>query len=710
METGFSRRTGGDRERQPVAITAVDPARRTATGMTRLRSTIQINCAYATGDTITVPSVGEQWYVERFMMEWRLHGRIPFNDATLNIEPVAGQVSVGSATGPLELNGTEVRANGTLRLGGFYYRDDGTTLQRSTDGTDWHPITAEVTTASRQDIIGAAAVQASEAINAPLAGVTDMINDNITIVNQNTDLAKADAASAVTNTGLLVDHVTNTFTGSVAQPNRTLSQALDALRQTYSTLGNHSTAIQALQAKRNRDIGKGSVTDISFANYPDRDGLEGFTITYIGPGTSKIGTTDGLACWRNTNNADLDAYIINDSPTYTDFQVLRGTMSQPPESAVGGGTPKFHAIGRVSADRRSFVWARVYSTGSWLQFRAEIGCTVDGTEKTWASNIPLTWALDMTFYLGVGTEPRQYQVYSGDRLVWQHTESGANGGSGNFSTSTVDSYYGDTWKISSSNAFTLTYQGATTSSLSSSVTAVDLKAALDGLGKGTWTLARTTNGPWYLRPPATAPASSVLTGDATISRENHRKWGSISQIRSGTNSPRTSGKLGGCAVADNITSAVNGSTARLVRTDTTFADNWTFPGSSDLVLDDFWESVSYESPDIDADTTTGTFTVTESKPYVLTARVPLATGPAITSVGHLVLQVSTDSGASWSSVQWGPSCDVAANRSLFGSWIQYLGAGNRIRLMARHNGTNASNCLTGGGGGTGSYFTVVGIG
>jgi len=133
-----------DRDIQPVAITTVDPATRTATGISRSRTTIRINCAYATGDTITVPAVGEQWFCERFDGEWRLYGRIPFNDATLNIEPEEGQVSVGSASGPLELNGTEVRANAPVfRLNDAYFRDTGETLERSIDKINWEPIAAQ---------------------------------------------------------------------------------------------------------------------------------------------------------------------------------------------------------------------------------------------------------------------------------------------------------------------------------------------------------------------------------------------------------------------------------------------------------------------------------------------------------------------------------------------------------------------------------------
>lgn len=137
-DTGYSRRSSSERDLQAVAIVSVDPTTRTAIALTRTRHSFVVNCAYATGDTITVPAAGEQWYVERIEMEWRLYGRIPFNDPTLTITPEEGQVSVGSASGPLELNGTEVRANGTVfRLNGVYYRDSGTALQRSTDKTSW---------------------------------------------------------------------------------------------------------------------------------------------------------------------------------------------------------------------------------------------------------------------------------------------------------------------------------------------------------------------------------------------------------------------------------------------------------------------------------------------------------------------------------------------------------------------------------------------
>jgi len=124
-------------------VVAVDPVTRTAEMMTRNRFSVRVNCAYAVGDAVVTPAIGEQWYIERFDMEWRLAGRIPFNDPALNVEPEPGQVLVGSAKGPLELVGTIVRTHAPLVLDDVWYRDTGVRLERSPDGgTTWLPVSS----------------------------------------------------------------------------------------------------------------------------------------------------------------------------------------------------------------------------------------------------------------------------------------------------------------------------------------------------------------------------------------------------------------------------------------------------------------------------------------------------------------------------------------------------------------------------------------
>lgn len=141
--TGYARNTTTNNAPQPAAIIALDLQNRKAKGLTRSKIEIDIDTSFAVGETIVTPAIGEQWYVKQQEQTWRLVSRIPFNDATLTIEPVEGQVSVGSATGPLELNGVTVNVQGNvLQMGeDTVYRDNAGILQsrpaHSTSDGDW---------------------------------------------------------------------------------------------------------------------------------------------------------------------------------------------------------------------------------------------------------------------------------------------------------------------------------------------------------------------------------------------------------------------------------------------------------------------------------------------------------------------------------------------------------------------------------------------
>lgn len=116
MADGYTRRSATDVDMQPVAISSVNLAERKAVCLTRAKTAITVDCAFSTGDTTVVPAVGEQWYVTRIDTVWMLYGRIPYNDPTLLVEPVEGQVSVGSGRGPIELHGDSVNAHGPVVL------------------------------------------------------------------------------------------------------------------------------------------------------------------------------------------------------------------------------------------------------------------------------------------------------------------------------------------------------------------------------------------------------------------------------------------------------------------------------------------------------------------------------------------------------------------------------------------------------------------
>lgn len=116
MVSGYKRNSDSSVDIETVAITGVDVEGQKATGLTRTRTELTIDCQYPVGGLHITPAIGEQWYLERFGAVWRLKSKIPFNDPTLLIERTQGQVKLGSGTGPVELSGTQVNLYGFLQL------------------------------------------------------------------------------------------------------------------------------------------------------------------------------------------------------------------------------------------------------------------------------------------------------------------------------------------------------------------------------------------------------------------------------------------------------------------------------------------------------------------------------------------------------------------------------------------------------------------
>lgn len=152
-----------------VAIVSVDVAQRKAEGLNRYRSTVMIDLNYHVGAVLVTPAVGEQWYVERIENnEYTLLSKIPFNDPNILVDAQEGMVQVGSS-GPLELGGSAVNANGPLRLaptnGEMPAADAGAIVYSTTDnspmyfdGTTWHSLAND---APPWDLLGLVIFQAT---------------------------------------------------------------------------------------------------------------------------------------------------------------------------------------------------------------------------------------------------------------------------------------------------------------------------------------------------------------------------------------------------------------------------------------------------------------------------------------------------------------------------------------------------------------------
>lgn len=338
--------------------------------------------------------------------------------------------------------------------------------------------------------------------------------------------------------------------------------AREALDNVVRSLTKNTRTLQEMQARDAGELASGKVIDIDFSDYPDGTLPVVFSVRYTGPGTSLLVIKKGKVQWDKLNNQNRDAWVIYNEPTATNFQLLRGTMSSPPEDTTDGGRPHFYALGRVSSPAAeladggiSSVFVRAWSLGSFFQYRGDIGCIKNGVEYVWVSGITLTWSLDMTYVVGVGNDERQYQVFSGMTLVYTYTETvGQPGGLSKLALDTFD---------------------------------------VDGV---------------------------------RIVDDRYRTWGSLAQLRRNDGgSPHAGGIVAGCSVADNELPAVVGSTATMYRTNTTNVlmiggDVVTALPSN------FFEFVGRASRDIKTNTGNGSLTVTNTGNYLIKVRIELAVG------------------------------------------------------------------------------------
>ncbi len=222
----------------------------------------------------------------------------------------------------------------------------------------------------------------------------------------------------------LMDDITNTFFGGTTYNLTSNGDVFAALNRAYNTLQEQAKAFLKLSVRTDGTVSKGEAYTVDFTGL-DTVEESGFEVTYSGAGASTLEVIDGVAQWRVEDRLPRDAMVVYSRETETDFQSVRGTLSAPPQPATSQGEiPQFYALSRVSPDRKSFVWARAYSKGLGLYF-ADVGCTVDGFERTWVTGVPLKWSLNLRFDAGVGTNPREYQLWSGTTVVLSHTEEGS---------------------------------------------------------------------------------------------------------------------------------------------------------------------------------------------------------------------------------------------------------------------------------------------
>ena len=229
--------------------------------------------------------------------------------------------------------------------------------------------------------------------------------------------------SQVPQLGGIVDAATNALSGASQTGQEIVGAGLTIAKDTMENLFEMLTAnvrkVQALEAQQTANVVGGRQFSINFADYPNGPFPSGlFNIDYSGAGNGSLVIQDGKAQWAVGNGGYRKAVMQFPLQTLTSFQVVRGTMASPPSQ---GTNVRIWSLGRMNAAKTDYVFARGYCTG-FLQYRGDIGVVRGGVETIWASNVPLTWSLDLRVIMGVGTNPRRHMVLSGDTVVWDGME------------------------------------------------------------------------------------------------------------------------------------------------------------------------------------------------------------------------------------------------------------------------------------------------
>ncbi len=490
--------------------------------------------------------------------------------------------------------------------------------------------------------------------------------------------------------------------------------------------------------------------------------LTGLTITPVANSATVAGVSPISGALSITSSVTGGTATLSDGgeTTLTDYQSLRGVLADPPSVLATGFNTAFTALARVSQDGMSYVFARAY-WASLTNLRGQIGYCNGGVETIWQTGIELTWSTELTFRLGVDDNPRAYQVFSGSTLVTRYDEGYANFGAfpaGATGRTYVDNTGNRLVVTGTGGSFTLTVDGATTTAIAFNASAATVATALNAALNLKYS-GNATTGVVYATVSGTAantagtPGGLVITlnskvknltvgnvnvtvnpalitgGTATVA--NRYTWNSTAFATStatsgaGAASPlgqtsrrfgaevRTSGNnnsgtISSVAVSDNPPVVYAGSVARMTRLNTTAVNMAT---NTNALGTNFFDDVDYESLDIDAQLSDGTFTVTKSKMYMLTGRIRLST--FFTSACYLVLQRWDSATGVWSSVQNGimtwpydafhnvQSTDYAMS----GTWLQYLNLGDKVRL-ATFRDLGSGSVLMGSTDGRETYFSI----
>ncbi|AHY26847.1 minor tail protein [Mycobacterium phage ZoeJ] len=213
-----------------------------------------------------------------------------------------------------------------------------------------------------------------------------------------------------------VDNVVNKFLGMTGS-GHALDDAAAAMGTIYSQVRTSAQQLQDMIASQAGDAHSGKSFRISFNEYPNGAFPEVFDMTYSGSGSGYAEVRDGKGTWHKVADGDREVMGKHSGDTLTDYQAISGTVASPMDNGA-----RNWLFGRCNAAKTTFVYA-FGTRNSLLDFRAELGCFVNGVKYVFRSNVQANPNFNLALKIGTGKGLRNFQVISGNEVIIDYTDT-----------------------------------------------------------------------------------------------------------------------------------------------------------------------------------------------------------------------------------------------------------------------------------------------
>ncbi|AYB68978.1 minor tail protein [Mycobacterium phage DismalStressor] len=213
-----------------------------------------------------------------------------------------------------------------------------------------------------------------------------------------------------------IDNVVNKFLGMFGS-GHTAEDAAAAMGTIYSQVRTSAQQLQDLISEQTGEAHSGRSFRVDFSSYPDGPLPDVFDVTYSGSGSGYAEVRGGKGTWHKVADGDRTVMGKFKADTLTDYQALGATVASPMDNGAQNWM-----FGRCNAAKTTYVYAFGYRN-SLLDFRAELGCFVNGVKYVFATNVKANMNFNLGLKIGTSKGLRNFQVISGNEVIIDYTDT-----------------------------------------------------------------------------------------------------------------------------------------------------------------------------------------------------------------------------------------------------------------------------------------------